>query len=879
MKQNKKPTIKYRKDYKVPSHLIDTTDLYFDLNEDVTIVTNHMHIRKNPASSESGDILVLDGKEQKLVSIKIDNQTILDRRYELTDETLTIVDFPESGELEITTEIKPQDNTVLMGLYKSSGIYCTQCESEGFRRITYFLDRPDVLSKFTTTIAADKKSYPILLSNGNLVDSGDSSGGRHWIKWEDPFLKPCYLFAAVAGDLEFIEDHFVTCSDRKITLRLFCEKGNRDKCFHAMDVLKQAMRWDEEKYGREYDLDLFMILAVDDFNVGAMENKGLNIFNSSCVFARSDTATDAEYGRIAGVVAHEYFHNWSGDRVTCRDWFQLSLKEGLTVFRDQTFSEDMTSQTVSRIEQVQRLRELQFPEDAGPLAHSVRPDSYMEIDNFYTMTIYEKGAEVIRMMRVLLGLEGFRRGMDLYFERHDGQAVTCDDFVKAMEDSNKVDFSQFRLWYSQAGTPALHIEDEYDAVAKEYTLCVTQHCPDTPNQSNKKPMHIPLAVGLLTKEGHDIPLMLKGSDEESSLTHVLSLREKTESFVFTDMPEKPIPSLLRGFSAPVKLDYDYSNENLAFIMAHDSDAFGRWEAGQRYAVRLMLDLIKKIQNKKPLELSAAFVSSFKSVLESGIEAALVAQMMQLPTETFLAECMDIVDPDSIFAAREFMMTTLAEKLKSLLMQLYNAEKKPYEYTITAVGTRSLKNMSLQYLMRLDEADVIKLCVQQFDTADNMTDRFAALTALVNSECSEKTAVLDRFYDRYHEDPLMIDKWLRVQALSTAKDTLSRVQKLLEHPAFNIKNPNRTRSLLVNFSRFNPVRFHDISGEGYELLANQIIRLDKLNPHMSARILAPLSNWKRYDGKRQKLMRAELERILLVDKLSKNVYELVSKSMG
>ena len=597
MKQNQKPTIKYRKDYKVPSHLIDTTDLYFDLNEEVVVVTNRMHIRKNPASSECGDILVLDGKEQKLVSININNQTILDRRYEITNETLTIVDFPDSCELEITTEIKPQDNTVLMGLYKSSGIYCTQCESEGFRRITYFLDRPDVLSKFTTTIAADKKTYPILLSNGNLVDSGDLSEGRHWIKWEDPFLKPCYLFAAVAGDLDFIEDHFVTCSDRKIILRLFCEKGNRDKCFHAMDVLKQAMRWDEEKYGREYDLDLFMILAVDDFNVGAMENKGLNIFNSSCVFARSDRATDAEYARIAVVVAHEYFHNWSGDRVTCRDWFQLSLKEGLTVFRDQTFSEDMTSQTVSRIEQVQRLRELQFPEDAGPLAHSVRPDSYMEIDNFYTMTIYEKGAEVIRMMRVLLGLEGFRRGMDLYFERHDGQAVTCDDFVKAMEDANKVDFSQFRLWYSQAGTPALHIEDAYDAVAKEYTLRVTQHCPDTPNQSNKKPMHMPLAVGLLNKEGHDLPLMLKGADGESSLTHILPLREETESFVFANISEKPIPSLLRGFSAPVKLDYDYSNENLAFIMAHDSDAFGRWEAGQRYAVRLMLDLIKRCKTK------------------------------------------------------------------------------------------------------------------------------------------------------------------------------------------------------------------------------------------------------------------------------------------
>jgi aminopeptidase N len=873
--KEKLPTVKYRKDYELPAYLVDSVDLHIELGEEKAVVTCKSKVRENPDAKVKPEVLILNGQEQVLKTVKVNDELLISTQYKVDSESLTLSNLPATFDLEVQSEIKPQENTELMGLYKSNDLFCTQCEPEGFRKIIYSLDRSDVLSSYTTTIVADKKRYPTLLSNGNLVAKGDLDDGRHWAKWQDPFKKPCYLFAMVAGDLDYIEDHFITCSGRKVILRIFSEKGNQDKCEFSMSSLKKAMRWDEENYGREYDLDIFMIVAVSDFNVGAMENKGLNLFNAKYILAKPETATDVDYGNIDVVVAHEYFHNWSGDRVTCRDWFQLSLKEGFTVFRDQSFSEDIGSAAIARINEVQRMRTEQFSEDAGPLAHPIRPDSYIGIDNFYTRTVYEKGAEVVRMLRILLGAEKFRKGTDLYFDRFDGQAVTCDDFVKAMEDASGVDLSQFRLWYSQAGTPELHIISKYDEKEKTYSLTVKQSCPATPGQSKKSPMQMPLAMGLLNTKGNELSLQLIGDEsalEKRECGGVLNITQPEQTFVFADVCEKPIPSLLRGFSAPVKLYYDYSDAELIFLMEHDFDAFTRWEAGQVYASNIIL------------EKAAAddFIAVLKRILlNKNLDKALIAQMLIMPAEIYLTELVDVVDVDAIHVARENLRQKIARELKEEFMSVYreNSDDKLYKYDVMDVARRSLKNGCLNYLMILGDSKICELCMQQFKQAKNMTDKMAALTALANTDCSERNEALAKFYQDYENDPLVIDKWFMVQAISMLPDTLRQVEKLSKHPAFNIKNPNRVYSLLRAFAGMNQVRFHDITGEGYGLLADQILQIDTLNTKVAARLVDPLTTWKKFDTERQGLMKQQLERMLAHDGLSKDVYEKVSKALG
>ncbi|MBE9503390.1 MAG: aminopeptidase N [Proteobacteria bacterium] len=872
----------YRKDYLPPSYLVDRIDIEFDLGEEITRVRSNLAMRRNALHKDDAAPLVLYGRELKLKLLRLDDNHLTDQDYTVDDECLTIPGVADTFTLEIITEIKPQENSSLEGLYKSSGIFCTQCEAEGFRKISYYPDRPDVLAKFTTTIIADKVKYPVLLSNGNLIEQGDLEGGRHFARWEDPFRKPSYLFALVAGDLVKIEDSYTTCSGREVALQIFVEERNKDKCDHAMASLKKSMKWDEETFGLEYDLDIYMILAVDDFNMGAMENKGLNIFNSKYVLAKPETATDTDFEAIEEVIGHEYFHNWTGNRVTCRDWFQLSLKEGLTVFRDQEFSAHMTSRAVKRIQDVRVLRNAQFPEDGGPMAHSVRPDSYVEINNFYTTTVYNKGAEVIRMMHTLLGKEGFRKGMDLYFNRHDGQAVTCDDFVAAMEDASGIPLAQFRLWYRQAGTPELHLEDDYDEEAGVYTLKVRQSCPPTPGQDKKLPFHIPLAMGLLDRQGKDRPLRLEGDKvQDEGGVQLINLHSTEETFRFTGIFHRPIPSLLRNFSAPVKLRYDYRDSDLAFLMAHDGDAFNRWEAGQQLGLRLMLRLIEAIQKGTDLSMDSLFVDAFRLTLnDEGMDKALIAQALILPTETYIAEQMDLIDPLAIRKVREFIRKAIAQSLRKDLLNVYNANMDDGPYTIdsAAVGRRSLKNLCLSYLMMLEEADIISNCMTQFSTANNMTDVIAALGAFNNYGGPEKEETMGVFYDKWKKDPLVIDKWFSLQAISTLPGTFGEVKKLMNHPDFNMKNPNRVRSLIGVFCHGNMAAFHDESGEGYGFLADQVLTLDKFNPQVAARLVGTLSRWKRYDEKRQVLMKGQLERIKATDGLSNDVHEIVTKSL-
>ncbi|TCV90273.1 aminopeptidase N [Sulfurirhabdus autotrophica] len=874
------PKAIYLKNYTAPAYLIDTVDLHFDLFEDHARVTSRLAMICNHDRSQGAKPLVLHGEKVKLISVKLNDQLLPAAGYQVTNENLTVSDLPESFTLEVVTEIKPQENKALEGLYKSGGHFCTQCEAEGFRKITYFLDRPDVMAKYTTTIVADTK-YPQLLSNGNLVDHGKLEGNRHWAKWEDPFKKPSYLFALVAGDLSFLEDTFVTCSGRSVTLRIYVEHHNLDKTEHAMHSLKAAMRWDEETFGLEYDLDIYMIVAVDDFNMGAMENKGLNLFNSKYVLAKPETATDADFDGIESVIGHEYFHNWTGNRVTCRDWFQLSLKEGLTVFRDQEFSADMSSRAVKRINDVRSLRTIQFPEDGGPMAHSVRPDSYIEIGNFYTSTIYNKGAEVIRMMHTLLGQEGFRKGMDLYFERHDGQAVTTDDFVKAMESANNRDLTQFRRWYTQAGTPEITTEGQYDQEKQVYTLTIKQTCPATPGQPHKEPFHLPIAMGLLDDQGNDVPLQLEGETQAAGTSRVLELCQAEQDYRFINVAQQPLPSLLRGFSAPVKLHSKTSHEALAFLLANDSDAFNRWEAGQRLAGEIILGFVAAYRNGKEMTLDDTFVQAVAKSLESNLDPALVAQLLTLPSELYLAELMTTVDVEGIHLAREFVRKTLAERLKGAFEKTYktNSDSGAYRFESESVAKRSLKNLALSYLMTLNDTASRRLCMQQFETANNMTDSIAALITLANQDCAERVPALAAFYEKWRHDPLVLDKWFGLQAMSQLHGTLAEVQALTLHPAFEIKNPNKVYSLIGALTRSNPVRFHDASGDGYLFLADKVLQIDAFNPSVAARMLGALSRWRKFDEKRQILMKAQLQRILAQPGLSKDAYEVVSKSLA
>ena len=758
-------------------------------------------------------------------------------------------------------------------------MFCTQCEAEGFRCITYFPDRPDVMARFRTRVEADKSRYPILLSNGNDVEKGDLADGRHFVTWEDPFPKPCYLFALVAGDLVEKRDSFNTMSGRDIDLRMYVEPRNAEKCDHAMDSLKRAMRWDEEVYGREYDLDIFMIVAVDDFNMGAMENKGLNIFNSSCVLASQETATDMAFQRIESIVAHEYFHNWSGNRVTCRDWFQLSLKEGFTVFRDSCFSADVGSPTVKRIEDATMLRTAQFAEDAGPMAHPVRPESYMEITNFYTLTIYEKGSEVVGMIHTLLGPDLFRKGSDLYFERHDGQAVTTDDFVRAMEDASGRDLSQFRLWYEQSGTPELTVRDEFDDAAGIYRLTIKQSIPDTPGQTDKKPQHIPFAIGLLGAEGESLPLKLAADDADAPTDRVLELTDASHTFEFHGLSERPVPSLLRGFSAPVRVFYPWTREQLTFLMSHDSDGFNRWDAGQRLAV----DVINSLVSSTDGNVDAGLVEAYRSLLaDSSLDQALVAKMLQLPSEAYLIELADQPNVPAIHRARERVLAHLARSLRDELLACYhrNTLSGHYEVTPEAVARRSLRNTALAWLLHIDDEEGRTLATSQFNEADNMTDRMGALRALVNSgyEKEQEQALAD-FYQQWKDDPQVVEQWFAVQSGSTRTGGLRKVHELMEHPAFDWKNPNKIRSVIGVFAGQNLPAFHAEDGAGYQFLAEQVRKLDDSNPQIAARLVSPLTRWRKFAPVHGEQMKSALETVRDKSGLSRDVYEVVHKSLA
>ncbi|MEJ2059187.1 MAG: aminopeptidase N [Gammaproteobacteria bacterium] len=871
----------YLKDYTPPPYLIDDVDLRFELGEDETLVHARLSLRRNPDHPAPGDKLRLDGEGLSLRAIAVNGQALPETAYHLDAHGLELIDPPESFVLETTAATRPQDNTALEGLYKSSGNFCTQCEAEGFRHITWYLDRPDVLARFKTSIVAERARYPVLLSNGNLIEQGETDDGRHYVVWQDPFPKPGYLFALVAGDLGCHEDRYATASGREVALRIYVQHHNLDKCDHAMDSLKKAMRWDEQTFGLEYDLDIYMIVAVDDFNMGAMENKGLNVFNSKFVLASPETATDADYLAIEGVIGHEYFHNWTGNRVTCRDWFQLSLKEGLTVFRDQEFSADMNSRAVKRIEDVRLLRDVQFAEDAGPMAHAVRPDSYMEINNFYTVTVYEKGAEVVRLYQTLLGRDGFRRGLEHYLRSHDGQAATTDDFRQAMASANGVDLEPMKLWYSQAGTPRVKVEQAWDPAAQTCTLHVSQSIPDTPGQTGKQPQLIPLAVGLLDGAGREIPLQLEGEEAPVGGSRVLRLTEKSQSFTFVNVPERPVPSLLRGFSAPVCLEYPYTEAERAFLMAHDTDEFNRWEAGHQLATRTLLELAADYSRGDAIGLAPEFIDAYAQLLsDQDADPALIAEALRLPSVSYLIDQMDSADPEALHATRRFVRHTLAQSLREVMLERYHAGvDEHYSKSPEAIARRSLKNVCLGYLLELREADLCDLAVEQARAADNMTDVLGALRGVNDIDCEQRDQALTDFETRWRDDSLVLDKWFSLQATSAIPGALERVRALMDHPCFSIRNPNRVRALIGSFVAANPLHFHAPDGSGYRFLAEQVAELDKLNPQVAARLAKQFSRWQRFEPGRSGHMRTALESLAAREGLSKDVYEVVTLSLG
>jgi aminopeptidase N len=869
-------------EYHPPAYLIDTVDLVFELGADDTRVKSRLGIRRNPAVAERGAALHLDGEAIELVSLALDGEPLGTNRYQLPPEGgLILADVPDAFILDVETRIAPQSNTALSGLYVSGGNFCTQCEPEGFRRITYFIDRPDVMARYTTVITADRRPYPVLLANGNPVAHGDVGARQHWAKWVDPHPKPSYLFALVAGDLIAVEDHFTTRSDKDVALAIWVRRGDEDKCGHAMASLKKAMRWDEEVFGLEYDLDVFNIVAVSDFNMGAMENKGLNIFNTRYVLAKPETATDADYQNIESVIAHEYFHNWTGNRVTCRDWFQLSLKEGLTVFRDQEFSADQGSRAVRRIGDVRSLRAMQFPEDDSPLAHPVRPDNYIRIDNFYTPTVYNKGAELVRMIHTLIGRDAFRRGMDLYIGRHDNQAVTIEDFVAAMQDAGGIDLGRFKRWYAQAGTPEITVEGHWDKKTTSYELSIAQKVPPTPGQAEKLPMLIPLAMGLLGPDGAELPTRLEEETESREGTRVITLAETRETFRFVDVPAPPVPSLLRGFSAPVKLK-DAPLEQLKFLAINEPDPFARWEAGQQVATRGLLEGIRACQSSaKPAPLDPDLVTALRRVLaDAARDPAFAAEALTLPSEAFLADQLEVVDVDAIHTARESARADLGRAMSMELASAYVAlaDTGPYRIDGIAIGRRALRNTCLAYLAAADPEKAAALAKAQFDARGNMTDVLAALTVLVDLDRPERPAALARFFAAWSHDELVIDKWFALQARSSLPGTANRVRQLTSHPAFERKNPNRVRALVGAFAQGNQLRFHDANGVGYVFLADEVISLDPINPTTAARLVQPLGAWRRHNTARQELMRQQLERVLATPSLSKNTYEVVSKSL-
>ncbi|OIP11608.1 MAG: aminopeptidase N [Betaproteobacteria bacterium CG2_30_68_42] len=870
------------KDYTPPAFLIDEVDLDFDLCDERTRVRAKLALRRNPAAAAPDAPLALDAEDIELVSVRLDGRTLAPDAFSMSAAGLVVAQVPDAFTLETECLIDPEHNTRLEGLYASSTGYFTQCEAQGFRRITCFLDRPDVMSRYTTTIHAARSRFPVLLSNGNRVAEGEEPEGRHWVRWRDPFPKPCYLFALVAARLDALEDEFVTRSRRRVRLALYVEPGKLASVAFAMQALKRAMKWDEERFGLELDLDQYMVVAVGDFNSGAMENKGLNIFNTKYLLAAPETATDSDFFNVDRVIAHEYFHNWTGDRVTCRDWFQLSLKEGLTVYRDQEYGADTFSRSLVRIQEVRNLRTAQFAEDAGPMAHPVRPDAYVEIRNFYTTTVYEKGAEVVRMIATLAGREGFRKGMDLYFARHDGQAVTCEDFVRAMADANGIDLTQFLRWYEQAGTPVLEVEDAWDEAAGRYALTVRQSCPPTPGQPAKEPFHIPFALGLLGPAGEEIPLRLEGEPAgAAATTRVLSVTERSQCFVFPGVTTRPVPSLARGFSAPVIVKYPYTDEQLAHLGAHDTDAFSRWEALQRLALDAILRGIEALRAGRAVEVPQALARACARVLEDArSDPAFCSEALNLPAEAYVAEQLEVVDPEAIHAARQRIRVGLAHRLEDRLTETRRncAVPGPYRFDAVSAGLRAARNLCLAYLIELDTPEYRALAWEQFERADNMTNRMAALSALANCDCPEREKALAAFYERWKGEPLVVDKWLAVQAASRLPDTLDRVRALTAHPAFDIRNPNKVYALIRTFGA-NQVRFHAADGSGYAFMADRVIVLDALNPQVAARMTRAFDRWRRFDPGRQAHARAALERIGARAGLSADVAEVVSRSLA
>ncbi|WP_370978497.1 aminopeptidase N [Agaribacterium sp. ZY112] len=886
--QNSEPQKIYLKDYCQPSYWIVKTDLNFDIQDTYVDVSSKLQLRKN--HTVNNDRLFLHGGELELLGVALDGQHLDETAYHCDKEGLTLSGLANEHLLEITTRIYPAKNTSLEGLYQSRLMLCTQCEAEGFRNITYYLDRPDVMSEFSVRIEADKQTCPVLLSNGNELERGELEAGRHFVSWHDPHLKPCYLFALVAGRLSYVDDLFTTNSGRDVLLRLFVEDKDLDKCQYALDSLKNAMAWDERVYGREYDLDIYMIVAVDDFNMGAMENKGLNIFNTSCVLAKKETTTDAEFQRVEAVVAHEYFHNWSGNRVTCRDWFQLSLKEGFTVFRDAEFSADMGSRTVKRVEDVSLLRSLQFAEDGGPMAHAVQPDSFIEISNFYTLTIYEKGAEIVRMIYNLLGAEKFRLGSDLYFSRHDGQAVTIEDFVAVMSEVSGRDFTQFMRWYKQAATPELSVSASYDEQQRTYSLNFKQSCRVTAECEYKKPFLIPVDISLLGEAGK-LALNVDGltnTESEDNTKLMLEIDQAEQTIVFNDVCEQPVPSLLRGFSAPVKLSFAYSEDDLLRIMAHEDDGFCRWDATQQFLLQEINAIRATFKAGNKPSLNPRLLELYTSLLaDQDQDLSLLALMLTLPNEKYLAELDTQVDVDAIHQARSWLELELAKALQPEFLACYQRlnelAHEPYSADAQGVANRSLKNKALHYLALDGSTLGLSLAEEQFHAASNMTDELAAFRAIVHCMEVDNTTRRERalvsFYEKWKDEALVVNHWFSVQASVAAASTLDDVKALFKHEAFDSLNPNKLRSLVGVFCNANTWCFHAKNGEAYRFLADEILRLNKANPQIASRLLTPLTQWRRYDGVRQALMKEQLERIQAEPSLSKDVFEVVSKTLA
>ncbi|RKQ39721.1 aminopeptidase N [Enterobacter sp. R1(2018)] len=866
------PQAKYRHDYRAPDYTISDIDLTFDLDATKTLVTA---ISKVSRQGNAQAALRLDGGDLTLVSIHVDGKAW--EHYRLEEGALVLEQLPDHFLLTIVNEISPAANTALEGLYQSGEALCTQCEAEGFRHITWYLDRPDVLARFTTKIIADKTKYPYLLSNGNRIAEGELENGRHWVQWQDPFPKPCYLFALVAGDFDVLRDSFKTRSGRDVALELFVDRGNLDRAGWAMTSLKASMKWDETRFGLEYDLDIYMIVAVDFFNMGAMENKGLNIFNSKYVLARAQTATDKDYLDIERVIGHEYFHNWTGNRVTCRDWFQLSLKEGLTVFRDQEFSSDLGSRAVNRIQNVRTMRAMQFAEDASPMAHPIRPDKVIEMNNFYTLTVYEKGSEVIRMLHTLLGEENFQKGMQLYFERHDGSAATCDDFVQAMEDASNVDLSHFRRWYSQAGTPVVSVRDDYNPSTEQYTLTISQMTPPTAEQQEKQPLHIPFDIELYDNEGKVIPLQRGGHP----VHHVLNVTQAEQTFVFDNVYFQPVPSLLREFSAPVKLEYNWSDQQLTFLMRYARNDFSRWDAAQSLLATYIKLNVNRSQQKQPLSLPLHVADAFRAVLlDEKIDPALAAEILTLPSQNEIAELFQKIDPIAIAEVHEALTRTLATELADEFLAIYNANKlDAYRVEHADIGKRALRNICLRYLAFGEPELAEQLVRAQYEAADNMTDAIAALSAAVAAQLPCREELLAKYDEQWHQDGLVMDKWFVLQATSPAANTLSKVRELLNHRSFSLGNPNRIRSLIGAFAAGNPAAFHALDGSGYQFMVEMLSELNRRNPQVASRLIEPLIRLKRYDEKRQEMMRAALEQLKGLENLSGDLFEKISKALA